>query len=70
MVPQVLCLIGCLPGKGELGNEWAWGSQWSSGSWWEVRGRSIWVGNGGDVEGAELREQTERGVRCCQEKMG
>lgn len=26
--------------------------------------------SGGDVEGAELREQAERGVRCCQEKMG
>lgn len=56
--------------KGGLGNEWAWGSQWGTGSWREVSCRSIWGGNGGDVEGAELRAQTERGVRCCQEKMG
>lgn len=83
-VNQVLCLAGCLPGKGDLGMR---GPGVVSGALGlrgglaaeasgEVMGE-MWKGlrlraqtERGDVEGAELRVQTERGVGCYQEKMG
>lgn len=68
--PQVLCLVIACQERGSLGMSGPGVVSVAVGLSGGRLDASIWGGNGGDVEGAELREQTERGVRCCQEKMG